>query len=375
MALHQHQASLESILDFSGPLSLSSDQRNRASRRFYQIVNHFDVDAEIEPSRGASYNRPRLIRLTYEYALSEDSRDLLLQAFFRSIRLDFDDEGDVIFGDGEEELRQDMIGFAEYLMDNFFLPLKAAANQTPQPSPACHSAVLMVQGSCQDYTTTPTRIAALRGTTLVRDLHRCVISHAFDAEEGEKRMRSEGVANAKDDDGNLLSGPYAYLEVAHIIPHSLMRPQEDYESRQAALAILNMFDIGVARLIEGTLRVEYHRRFGTFKTFFTQIADREPHTYRIESFELTPVNEILSLPVIRTLRLSPDRNIDPPSSRLLAVHRAIAHILQLSGAGEYIDRFLSDMDDGYVRSDGSTQLDRFVRLRLGDTSNSGVGVH
>ncbi|KAL2755592.1 hypothetical protein ACRALDRAFT_1076854 [Sodiomyces alcalophilus JCM 7366] len=241
----------------------------------------------------------------------------------------------------------------------------------------------MVQGSNQVYTTTLTRVAALRGTSLVRDRHRCVISRAFDAEEAEKRMDSEGEANTKDDDGNLLSGPYGYLEVAHIIPHSLMGAQEDSESRKAALNILNMLDIGVARLIEGveidrpfntlTLRVEYHRRFGAFKTFFTQLTDQEPHTYKMESFERTPLTE--RLPITRTLLLSPERNIDPPSSRLLAVHRAIAYILHLSGAGQYIDKFLADMDDGCVRSDGSTQLGRFVRLRLGDMSDDGVNVH
>ena len=134
-----------------------------------------------------------------------------------------------------------------------------------------------------------------------------------------------------------------------------------------------MFDFGVTRLIEGveidrpfnalTLSLNYHRSFGRFKVFFTQIPD-QPHTYRIESFpgiaSVTP-----DLPVTRTLFLSPNRNIDPPSFRLLAIHRAIAHILRLSGAGEYIEKLLRDMDEGVVRADGLTELDRFVRLRLG----------
>ena len=106
--------------------------------------------------------------------------------------------------------------------------VKAATDQTPQPSPAYHSAVLMVQGrDNQEYASTPTRIAALRGTTLIRDHHRCVISRVFDFEEARNRIRAEGQGHAKDDDGNILSRPYGYLEVAHIIPHSLMRPQEN----------------------------------------------------------------------------------------------------------------------------------------------------
>ena len=141
-----------------------------------------------------------------------------------------------------------------------------------------------------------------------------------------------------------------------------------------------MFDFGVARMIEGvdidrpfnalSLSPEYHRLFGAFDVFFTMIPDGPPHTYRIESLEHDGMPTLI--PVTRTLALSPNRNIDPPSSRLLAVHRAIAHILQLSDAGAYIDKFLRDMDDGFVRSDGSTPLDRFVKLRLGNKEDCGV---
>ncbi|KAL2751820.1 hypothetical protein ACRALDRAFT_2114713, partial [Sodiomyces alcalophilus JCM 7366] len=256
--------------------------------------------------------------------------------------------------------------------------VRASTLKTPQPSPAYHSAVLMVQGRDQEFTTTPTRLAALRGTSLVRDRHRCVISRAFDVREARKRVNRGREPNPKDDDGNALSGPFAYLEVAHIIPHSLVRPQANSESRQAALAILNMFDIGVARLIEGveidrpfntlSLALDHHRTFGEFLTFFTPVPDSPPHTYRIETFEHASLTSPL-FPVTRTLLLSPDRNIDPPSSRLLAVHRAIAHILHLSAAGEYIDRFLSDMDEGCVRTDGSTELGKFVKLRMRDLDN------
>ena len=246
MAHHRHQASLEGFLDFSNPRTLSADQRERASRKFYEIVDYFD---EPGSTRGASYNRPRLIRLTYEYALSDESRDLLLQTFFHSIGLNFDDddEGFLLAGDGGEELRSSVLEFADYLMDNFYLPrivflqyptspllppsvslivriVRAVSYRTPQPSPAIHSAILMVQGGNQEYTTTPTRLSALRGTTLLRDHHRCVISRSFDYDEATKRIESEGEGNAQDDDGELLSGPYYYLEVAHIIPHSLMRP-------------------------------------------------------------------------------------------------------------------------------------------------------
>lgn len=68
-------------------------------------------------------------------------------------------------------------------------------------------------------------MAALREDCLIRDRHRCVISCKFDDAEAVKRVEHEGDNKAKDDDGHLLkdeAGTFAPLEVAHILPHSLM---------------------------------------------------------------------------------------------------------------------------------------------------------
>lgn len=130
-----------------------------------------------------------------------------------------------------------------------------------------------------------------------------------------------------------------------------------------------MLDLGVAHLIEGTdlhqpynaitLSRKMHQYFGQFKLFFERIPDA-PYTYRIDTF-LPP---ILSrpFPITRALFIHP--TIDPPLERLLALHYAIAHILRLSGAGDYIDKILRDMEDGIVREDGSTQLGVLVNLAL-----------
>jgi hypothetical protein len=74
-------------------------------------------------------------------------------------------------------------------------------------------------------TGTPSRVASLRAECLERDRHRCVISHVFDYAEAKKRYQLQGRNEAKDDDGNLLKyerNTFAPLEVAHILPHSLM---------------------------------------------------------------------------------------------------------------------------------------------------------
>ncbi|KAI0517422.1 hypothetical protein F5B22DRAFT_124758 [Xylaria bambusicola] len=377
--LHRHQLSLEGILDFSSTEGLSTIQRADAKRRFYRIVNHFLPDSEIDSSaRSQTYSPPRLISLTYQYALSDEARDNFLRAFFLSVDLPIVRDGTGDDGD-PEALRSSVFAFADYLMDQFFLPLKASIKKTPQPSPVFHSAIEKVQGGPRTFAGTPDRLSALRGACLIRDHHRCVISHSFDSSEAQARMDKAGETNALDDDGNLLyqdpnrPGP---LEVAHIIPHSLMKVDANHElspSKKAALAILNMFDTGVVHLIEAgdidrprnalTLTRPFHVHFGEFKIFFEPVADSQPHTYRIDSFLSRYI--LPEFPLTRTLYLSENRTIDPPSARLLALHRAIAHIIHFSAAAEYIDKLLREMEgQGVCAADGSTEIDRLLTLGL-----------
>ncbi|RTE75361.1 hypothetical protein BHE90_010184 [Fusarium euwallaceae] len=275
----------------------------------------------------------------------------------------------------EEEVNCKLVGFAEYLLDNFFLPLKASTRKTPQPSPAYHSAVLNAQAGAQTFVGTPARISKLRGSCLIRDRHRCVISRAFDQNQAIERMRD--CDDALDDDGQSLAGEsFDSLEVAHILPHSLTKAGQDSEldaSREAALTILNMFDKDVAHLIDGTevdrprnaltLTHRLHMLFGDFQIFFEPVEGELPHTYRIDTF-LPPSLFQGLLPTTRTLFLTETRTIEPPSPRLLAVHRAIAHILHLSAAGSYIDRMFRKIEEQETQADGSTDLARLVNLRL-----------
>lgn len=118
---NRHRSSLEGVINFTQPPLLSLEQRAHAQRKFYSIVNHF-----INIGHGSEkYNRPLLIRYSYEYALSEESQDIFLQAFFQSMALSID-EHEVDFSDKEleEELGSTFFNFSDYLLDNFFLPRK-----------------------------------------------------------------------------------------------------------------------------------------------------------------------------------------------------------------------------------------------------------
>ncbi|KAK5994114.1 hypothetical protein PT974_07554 [Cladobotryum mycophilum] len=386
---HRHQASLEQVIDFSQRPSLGQDQRDSAKRRFYSIVNHLEGSNGTK-NNASPYNRPVLVRLTYEHARSVESQDNFMRAFFESIELSIEADEDIDLSDEsfEKQLRERFYGFADYLVENFFLPLKASTRKTPQPSPVTHSAIQRIQG-IHDFAGTPERLGALRGACLERDRHRCVISRKFDIEEAKRRIKKDG-NEARDDDGApLLTNDNSFdpLEVAHILPHSLTKLNANDHldpSRQAALAILNMFDTGVSHLIEGTnidrpfnaltLTQKLHSVFGNFDIFF-QPVQNEPHTYRIDTFLHPLLIRDPPLPITRTLFITDTHSIDPPSSRLLAIHNAIAQILHLSAAGGYIDDILRDLEENDVREDGSTAIDRFVRLRLGGWLDGAVDTH
>ncbi|KAI0868862.1 hypothetical protein GGS24DRAFT_191025 [Hypoxylon argillaceum] len=249
--LHRHQSFLEGVIDFSTEPPLEIDQRSVAKDRFNRIIDYFDNN---DPNNHSPYNRSQLIRCTYQYALSETSQDNLLRAFFRAMTLSVDnddgDNDDINF----DELRPHFFGFADYLLDNFFLPciyasfrclvvaktclVKASTRKTPQPTPTYHSAVQEVQGVAHGFVGTPARVSALRGECLLRDRYRCVISRKFDIHEAMKRFNREN-DNARDNDGNLLEKEsFDSLEVAHILPHSLTKVNEN--NRLVSLVFLQL---------------------------------------------------------------------------------------------------------------------------------------
>ncbi|KLJ09675.1 hypothetical protein EMPG_14904 [Blastomyces silverae] len=372
LSQHRHQSYLEGIINFPGPQGLAADQRAHARRRFYTIIHHFD--APDNSRRPGGYRHPQLVLYTYEYSRSELSQDTFLRAFFESMNLDVAGEEDIDFDyeDLEKQLGKNLIAFADVLLDDFFLPLKASGQQTPQPSPAHLSAIQRAQRGTHEFTGTPDRISVLRGSCLIRDRHRCVISRRFDQREAIIRV-AEHHDNAQDDEGNPLRGQlYSHLEVAHILPHSLTQTN-------AALMILNMVDCDVSHLIDGinidrpfnaiSLTHDLHIDFGSFTVFFEAVPGQE-HTYQINTF--IPPGILQDVPVTRPLYLTNDKSIEPPSPQLLAIHRAIAYTLHLSGAGEYIDNILRDMEEIGVQADGSTELGRIIKLRLGGWLDSAV---
>ncbi|CAG8139265.1 unnamed protein product [Penicillium olsonii] len=395
MATHRHQSSLEGVLDFSMPLALTPQQHESARNLVIRFVRHYGPEKTVRKG----YRPAALIQATLEHVTSPDT---FMTFFLSYIYEDLcSDEGHAVdsdithalvffegFSSWEPEqinkLHRGLEKFAEYVVENFLLPLRASSVKTPQPTPTSLS-------SLQSSTQTGTRqsLSVLRQKCLIRDRHRCVVSRKFDRAAARKRF-AENAESCADDDGNLLkdesSDQFQYLEVAHILPHCLTtiasRETDLSDSKKNALRILDMFDPGIIHLLDGpkidspmnalTLTLDYHRLFGEFQVYFERTGT--PHQYKIDSIESSPFLRDPLFPVTRSLTLSPQRTVDPPSPRLLDVHRAIALIMKLSGAGEYIDRVLRDMEELDVREDGSTHLGYLAGLRLGGWLNT-LSVH
>ncbi|RMZ81844.1 hypothetical protein DV738_g2137, partial [Chaetothyriales sp. CBS 135597] len=361
------QSSMEGVLDFSVPEPAFGPGRlERATRTFIQLLAECEPRQQVEPFKKAT-----LVRVTYENVGSKAS---FLRFFFDNTHIPIDGCGNQLDAASDYEAR--VANFADALFNHFFLPMRAASGQTPRPSPPG----LLINENIENLSGTPGRVASLRRDCLRRDEHRCVITGFFDTVEAIQRRKALG-DEARDDRGIRFIDERPKckkVEVAHILPHSLMsRPSgenaELNSSKKTALAILDMFDHGVTHLIENqqidrpfnaiSLIHDLHFWFGDFKLCF-EPDDNQEHTYRIEWLGddlLYPAD----LPTgARVVLSTADPTIDRPSPRLLAIHRAIARIMHMSAAGEYIDQILRDLDEGKVLADGTTRLGQFVALRL-----------
>jgi hypothetical protein len=136
----QPSSPLEGSVVFPTEPPLSPGARDQARRRFYHIVDRFDSKCDDNGNggvNGSQYKHAQLIRLTYNYAQPSASQDNYLRAFFCSLGLSLDNldgensggednteniASEDIDSDLDEQVRSSFFGFADYLIDNFFLP-------------------------------------------------------------------------------------------------------------------------------------------------------------------------------------------------------------------------------------------------------------
>ena len=140
--------------------------------------------------------------------------------------------------------------------------------------------------------------------------------------------------------------------------------------------ILDMFDPGDVGTIDGhdidrprnalAMGLQEHKDFGDLLMFLEHMPNEESdHRYMVKRFRDPEARGVPEGGDIIVLRQSPDRSVDMPSQRLLAIHRACVCILHLSAAGDYIEDVLHDYDEGKIRADGSAQVGNMIAMRLG----------
>ncbi|KAI1833893.1 hypothetical protein DTO006G1_349 [Penicillium roqueforti] len=336
MATHRHHSSIEGALDFSMPLSLTPQQHKSARNLMIRLIRHYGSGKTVRKG----YRPASLIQATLEYVKSLDTfmtffllyiyEDLL---YDEGHAVDFDITHALVFFEGlsswEPEqinkLHESLEKFAEYIVENFLLPLRVSSVKILQPMP-------MSLSSLQSSTQTGT----WQQNCLLRDRHCCIVSRKFDRAAARKRFE-ENAEFCADDEGNLLkdesSDQFQYLEVAQILPYCLTTVASGEtdlsDSKKSALRILDMFDPGIIHLIDGpmnalTLTLDYHRLFGEFKIYFEHTGTQ--YQYRIDSTERSPFLRDPLFPVTRSLSLSPYHTVDLPSPGF-SISTAPLHLL------------------------------------------------
>ncbi|KAI9774096.1 MAG: hypothetical protein M1840_005189 [Geoglossum simile] len=358
----RHQRSLEQILDFEHR-PLDAAERLRAEQIFSRIlaVSATAIDGS------SPFDPVCLLQLSLEKNPSERGKDNFLNYVLRNYDDGPGDDLSVVPFlqvldrlDGEVTrwlssppswVGERTTELAYYLVHFFFLPFRGQATKTPQPTPH----LTPIGDSRRGHTPLLDRISNLRATCLARDSHRCVVSHFFDQATAEGRDPAiDDSGLPLDDDGTIST------EVAHIIPHALGEATNEDSPLDSWKAtfwdIMKLFNPQAEQLLDGigidkpfnamTLSLDLHRSFGNLKWYFDE--EPEPHAY---IFKKTPGTRLFLFRVLRPqnqrgrVEFTSATMTDLPDRGLLALHRACALIVGLSGAGEYMDKVLRDSED------------------------------
>jgi hypothetical protein len=133
MATHRHQSSLEGVLDFSIPLSLTPQQHESARNLVIRLIWHYGPEKTVRKG----YRPATLIQATLEHVASPDTfMTFFLSYIYDDLHLEEGSTGDSDithslsylegFSSWEPEQINKLHGglerFAEYIVENFFLP-------------------------------------------------------------------------------------------------------------------------------------------------------------------------------------------------------------------------------------------------------------
>ncbi|KAG2012322.1 hypothetical protein CC2G_012350 [Coprinopsis cinerea AmutBmut pab1-1] len=196
---------------------------------------------------------------------------------------------------------------------------------------------------------------------LKRDRYRCMITGAFDGMACEQFP--EILAELKDSP----SGRWAVTQCSHIFA-GVMNPDADVDKSNWSASVSTILEkFGYTSILDELQGPNVHRlenvmtldpniqgAFHMLRLWFAPSRDpnAEPNTYELEASEPFIIKHF---PKIVRFQSSDPENLPLPSPRYLEIHAAFARIAHFSGATDYIDRIMRDLEDKTVlANDGSS---------------------
>ncbi|PPQ65717.1 hypothetical protein CVT26_000334 [Gymnopilus dilepis] len=205
----------------------------------------------------------------------------------------------------------------------------------------------------------PTTHADAKEQALIRDNHRCVVCRKVDITSKKKGLTT--------------NQPNEFLtktHLAHIFDRSTDLNEDLHDnskSTYAASAHAILFRFGQISSLEElngpgihrlqnamTIDAVMHELFADLTIWFERNGDDPPHHYRLAASDEGVIAGFSRNIVFTT----PDEERLPlPDPRYLALHAACARVAHLSGAGEYIDEVLRDLETtGVLAPHGSSDV-------------------
>ncbi|GBE88143.1 hypothetical protein SCP_1203730 [Sparassis crispa] len=247
-----------------------------------------------------------------------------------------------------------LVQLGKMYFDHYVRAFRSNKGPTPTPSnhasrPSLDTMADMIKDCLEEA---PQGHSTAKNKALVRDGFRCVVTGAYDfisvmrSEELAGRARSEGV--------NL-----TYTECAHILSEST---NLNTANSDKVWSIMNTFssrknlsdDLNGAKIhrLENVMTLEpsVHRSFDALEIWF--IVTKTKNKYKLEGRSDLYLRQLPNDVTFTTI----DPELLPvPSPDYLALHAACAKVAHLSGAAEYINKVLRDLEEMPVLSeDGSS---------------------
>ncbi|TFK36250.1 hypothetical protein BDQ12DRAFT_610208 [Crucibulum laeve] len=261
----------------------------------------------------------------------------------------------------EDELELEGQAYLDHLLRVF------RSNKDPTPNPSGHISqpsfvrkrdvmMYVMEEASQNHQTAKKK-------ALIRDGFCCVITGQYDTHTVEtvKELRDDVLA---------FELRIGVTHCSHIFGESvnanISRPIVDEKKKTYAATVWTIMEsfgytelqqelngVNIYRLENVmTLSADAHDRFDRLKLWFVETDT--PNTYRLDA---TDEIFLTSYPKTVTFENHSDLDLPLPSCTYLKIHAACARIVHLSGAAEYIDMILREMEDVKVLSEDGTSAD------------------